>query len=165
MLFPWFFPCLIPVVLLRVWADKGAVVGSPILAHSNMVLGLDQCVSQPSLKGTPLAQPVNSGWVYDLAPLPRHMEVLGVAPQQSVLMCSGLSADIQSPFYALKWKIFAFWCTEYNLDPNHCLVSLTLEILQSQFSMGTAPATLKVYVGLSLLSMCLWGVFMLDDTL
>lgn len=49
--------------------------------------------------------------------------------------------------YALKWKIFASWCTEYNLDPNHCLVALTLEILQSQFSMGTAPATLKVYMG------------------
>ncbi len=49
--------------------------------------------------------------------------------------------------YALKWKLFASWCRQRNLDPVHCPVCSILEFPQSYFSKGVAPATLKVYVG------------------
>ncbi len=46
--------------------------------------------------------------------------------------------------FAFKWKIFASWCRQRVLDPVHCPIGSVLEFLQSHFSEGVTPATLKV---------------------
>ncbi|KAK2866765.1 hypothetical protein Q7C36_002821, partial [Tachysurus vachellii] len=48
--------------------------------------------------------------------------------------------------YALKWRLFRLWCDEHSQDPVHCPVGTVLEFLQSCFSRGLSPSTLKVYV-------------------
>ncbi len=42
--------------------------------------------------------------------------------------------------------LFALWCTQRALDPVHRTIGSVLEFLQSRFSEGVTPATLKVYV-------------------
>ncbi len=72
-------------------------------------------------------------------------------------MCSGLSAETtitiincRAPstrrLYGFKWRFFASWCRQRALDPVHCPIGSVLEFLQSRFSEGVTPATLKVYV-------------------
>ncbi|XP_067257251.1 uncharacterized protein [Chanodichthys erythropterus] len=48
--------------------------------------------------------------------------------------------------YLYKWKVFALWCEQHNLDPVHSSVSDVLRFLQEKFSEGLTPSTLKVYV-------------------
>ncbi len=48
--------------------------------------------------------------------------------------------------YTFKLRLFALWCTQRALDPVHCPIGSVLEFLQSLFSEGVTPATLKVYV-------------------
>ncbi|XP_042583419.1 uncharacterized protein LOC109076134 [Cyprinus carpio] len=100
---------------------------------------------------------IHTGSGHDLASSTGIMEVMGVAPEQSTLMCSGLSAEITNTIinsrapstrclYAFKWKLFASWCRQRSLDPFYCPIGSVLEFLQSRFSEGVTPATLKVYV-------------------
>ncbi len=65
--------------------------------------------------------------------------------------------------YALKWKVFASWCSDHQLDPVNCPVGTVLEFLQDRFTAGLAPSTLKVYVAAIVLTtflwvVCLWGM-------
>ncbi|KAL0149377.1 hypothetical protein M9458_055415, partial [Cirrhinus mrigala] len=132
-------------------------VGGPTVAHSAVILGPGQSASRPSLGGSSPTQSADSSPWHDLASLTGIMEVVGVAPEQSALMCSGLSVEItdtiinsQAPstrrLYALKWRLFTSWYRRHNLDPVHCPIGSVLEFLQSHFSEGVTPATLKVYV-------------------
>lgn len=127
----------------------------PILAHSDMVFRPGQSVSQPFVGGSPQIGPVDSDPGYDLASPSGSMEAVGLAPERASLMYSGLSAEITDiilncrapstrPLYAYKWRLFASWCSQRDLDPVHCPVSSILEFLQSRFSEAAALATLKV---------------------
>lgn len=83
------------------------------------------------------------------------METMGVAPEQSTLMCSGLSAEIAGDIYdsrapstrrlnAFKWKLFASWCRQRDLDLVYCPVGSILHFLQSCFFWWGQP--LQLYV-------------------
>ncbi len=61
--------------------------------------------------------------------------------------------------YALKWKLFASWCRQCNLDPVHCPVCSILEFPRVIFLRGLAPATLKVMWESYLLNMNPWECF------
>ena len=85
------------------------------------------------------------------------MEALGLAPEGDQLLDAGLSTEVTETLlnarapstrklYALKWRLFRLWCDEHSQDPVHCPVGTVLEFLQSCFSRGLSPSTLKVYV-------------------
>ncbi len=87
----------------------------------------------------------------------RTMETVGFASEGAQLINSGLSTEVvenilhsRAPstrkLYALKWKVFASWCSDHQLDPVNCPVGTVLEFLQDRFTAGLAPSTLKVYV-------------------
>ncbi len=93
----------------------------------------------------------------DISPPSRTMETVGLASEGAQLINSGLSTEVvetilhsRAPstrkLYALKWKIFASWCSDHQLDPVNCPVGTVLEFLQDRFTAGLAPSTLKVYV-------------------
>ncbi len=79
-----------------------------------------------------------------------------MAPERNALMCSGLSAKTTDTIVnsrAPSTRCFCFqvetlvsWCRQLVLDPVHCPIGSVLEFLQSRFSEGGTPATLKVYV-------------------
>ncbi len=48
--------------------------------------------------------------------------------------------------YALKWSVFAAWCSTRGTDPISCDISLILSFLQELLDKGRSPSTLKVYV-------------------
>lgn len=48
--------------------------------------------------------------------------------------------------YALRWKLFTFWCRDRQLDPGNCPVGTVLEFLQARFSAGLTHSMLKVYL-------------------
>ncbi len=131
--------------------------GGSLVAYPVVVFGPDQSVGRPSLGDSSQTPSVDSSLGHDLAPSDRFMEAMGVAPEQNGLMCSGLSAETtvtiinsRAPstrrLYGFKWRLFASWCRQRALDPVHCPIGLVLEFLQSRFSEGVTPATLKVYV-------------------
>ncbi len=85
------------------------------------------------------------------------METVCLASEVAKLIDSSLSTKVvetilhsRAPstrkLYALKWKVFASWCSDHQLDPVNCPVRTMLEFLQDQFTAGLAPSTLKVYV-------------------
>ncbi len=107
------------------------------------------------LDGPPLELPVRRD--LDISPPSRTMETVGLASEGAQLINSGLSTEVvetilhsRAPstrkLYALKWKIFASWCSDHQLDPVNCPVGTVLEFLQDRFTAGLAPSTLKVYV-------------------
>ncbi|XP_067247019.1 uncharacterized protein [Chanodichthys erythropterus] len=48
--------------------------------------------------------------------------------------------------YMYKWKLFATWCGQRNMDPVQSPISFVLQFLQEKFSEGLTPSTLKVYI-------------------
>ncbi len=134
-----------------------AVASSPILARPSMVLGPDfsprrLLMGDSCQEGSPL-----TGGGYDLSPLPRVMEAVGVAPEGAQLIASGLSTEVAETIlqfrapstrklYALKWKLFTSWCGDRQLDPVNCPIGTVMEFLQARFSAGLTHSTLRVYV-------------------
>ncbi len=63
--------------------------------------------------------------------------------------------------YALKWSLFANWCSSRREDPRRCMIGVVLSILQERLERRLSPSTLKVYVAAivadraGLLSRCL----------
>ncbi len=105
------------------------------------------------------------------------METVGLASEGAQLINSGLSTEVvetilhsRAPstrkLYALKWKVFASWCSNHQLDPVNCPVGTVLEFLQDRFTAGLAPSTLKVYVvAISAYHIPLGGMSMGNDPL
>ncbi len=131
------------------------------------------------LDGHPLELPVRRDLLsqaggLDISPPSRTMETVGLASEGAQLINSGLSTEVvetilhsRAPstrkLYALKWKVFASWCSDHQLDPVNCPVGTVLEFLQDRFTAGLAPSTLNVYVAAILLTtflwvVCLWGM-------
>ncbi len=93
----------------------------------------------------------------DLATTDRFMETVGMASEQSELICPSLSAEATEAIIncravstrrlcAFKLKLFTTWCRRRDMDHAYCHIASVLEFLQSHFSEGITPATLKVYL-------------------
>ncbi|KAI2660324.1 hypothetical protein H4Q32_007859 [Labeo rohita] len=146
------------VVLFRVRSDRvERLLLAPRWPTQPWFSEPGQSASRPSLGGSSQTRSADSSPWHDLASSTGIMEVVGVAPERSALMRSCLSAEITDTIinsrapstrrlYALKWRLFTSWYRRHNLDPVHCPIGSVLEILQSRFSEGITPATLKVYV-------------------
>ncbi len=111
---------------------------SPSLAHS-------------SEEGSPL-----SGARHHMAPASRSVEPPCVAPGQDAADLSGLPLAVvetitqaRAPstrqIYALKWSLFANWCSRRE-DPRICTIGEVLSFLQDRLERRLSPSTLKVYV-------------------
>ncbi len=96
------------------------------------------------------------------------METVGLASEGAQLINSGLSTEVVETILhsrapstrklrALKWKVFASWCSDHQLNPVNCPVGTVLEFLQDRFIAGLAPSTLKVYVAAIVLTTFLLG--------
>ncbi len=48
--------------------------------------------------------------------------------------------------YALKWNLFAEWCSSHREDPRRCPIRVVLSFLQQGLERRLSPSTLKVYV-------------------
>ncbi len=48
--------------------------------------------------------------------------------------------------YALKWSLFATWCSSCREDPRRCTIGVVLSFLQERLERRLSPSTLKVYV-------------------
>ncbi len=48
--------------------------------------------------------------------------------------------------YALKWSLFANWCSSRREDPRRCTIGVVLSFLQERLECRLSPSTLKVYV-------------------
>ncbi len=48
--------------------------------------------------------------------------------------------------YALKWNLFANWCSSRRENPQRCTIGVVLSFLQERLKRRLSPSTLKVYV-------------------
>ncbi len=48
--------------------------------------------------------------------------------------------------YALKWSLFANWCSSRRENPRRCTIGVVLSFLQERLKRRLSPSTLKVYV-------------------
>ncbi len=86
-----------------------------------------------------------------------HMEPPCVAPGRDAADLSGLPPAVVETIiqarapstrqtYALKWSLFATWCTSRREDPRRCTIGVVLSFLQERLERRLSPSTLKVYV-------------------
>ncbi len=59
---------------------------------------------------------------------------------------SFLTAPSTKQTYALKWSLFATWCSSHREDPRRCTIGVVLSFLQERLEHRLSPSTLKVYV-------------------
>ncbi len=114
-------------------------VSSPVLAGPSMVLGPDFPPRRLSFGGSHQeGSPLTSRGCHS-APPPGVMENVGVAPEGTQLIASGLPAEVvetilqsRAPFtrkvYTLKWKFFTSWCRARQQDPVNCPVVQFLSV-------------------------------------
>ncbi len=92
-----------------------------------------------------------------MAPASRSMEPPCVAPGRDAADLSGLPPAVVETIiqarapstrqtYALKWSLFATWCSSRREDPRRCMIGVVLSFLQERLERGLSPSTLKVYV-------------------
>ncbi len=92
-----------------------------------------------------------------LAPASRPVEPPCVAPGRDAADWSGLPQAVVETItqarapstrqaYALKWSLFANWCSSRREDPRRCTIGLVLSFLQERLERRLSPSTLKVYV-------------------
>ncbi len=105
-----------------------------------------------SVEGHPL-----SGARHHMAPASRSMEPSCVAPRRDAADLRGLPPAVVETIiqarapstkqtYALKWSLFANWCTSRREDPRRCTIGVVLSFLQERLERRLSPSTLKVYV-------------------
>ncbi len=92
-----------------------------------------------------------------MAPASRSMEPPCVAPGRDAADLSGLPPVVVETIiqarapstrqtYALKWSLFATWCSSRREDPRRCTIGVVLSFLQERLERRLSPSTLKVYV-------------------
>ncbi len=132
---------------------------SPILAHPDLVSGTHAPRNSPSLAYPPEEGPPFSGARYAMAPAPRCLEPPRVAPGWDAADLSGLKPAVVDTItqarapstrqaYALKWSLFANWCSSCREDPRRCTIGVVLSFLQERLESRLSSSTLKVYVAL-----------------
>ncbi len=106
----------------------------------------------PLRKGPPF-----SGARHHLAPASRPVEPPCVAPGRDAADLSDLPQAVVETItqarapstrqaYALKWGLFANWCSSRREDPRRCTIGVVLSFLQERLERRLSPSTLKVYV-------------------
>ncbi len=92
-----------------------------------------------------------------MAPASRSVEPPCVAPGRDVAELSDLPPAVVETItqakapstrqtYALKWSLFANWCSSRQEDPRRCTIGVVLSFLQERSERRLSPSTLKVYV-------------------
>ncbi len=100
----------------------------------------------PLRKGPPF-----SGARHHLAPASsvapgRDAADLSDLPQAVVETITQARAPSTRQAYALKWGLFANWCSSRREDPRRCTIGVVLSFLQERLERRLSPSTLKVYV-------------------
>ncbi len=98
-----------------------------------------------------------SGDGHDLAPAIQYMEPARLVSGRDEVDLSAFSqamidtitqakAPSMRQAYALKWGLFAEWCSSRREDPQRCSISMVLSFLQDMLEWRLPFSTLKVYV-------------------
>ncbi|KAI2655614.1 hypothetical protein H4Q32_018039 [Labeo rohita] len=128
-----------------------------LLAHPDLVCRPHAPRDSPSLEDSPEEGPSFSGDGHNLAPASRSLEPPCVAsgrdsadltghPQAVIDTITQARAPSTRQAYALKWGLFADWCSSHRENPHRCSVAVTLSFLQDKLERRLSPSTLKVYV-------------------
>ncbi|KAI2646090.1 Sentrin-specific protease 2 [Labeo rohita] len=137
---------------------RGAgLAGCALLAHPDLVCRPHAPHDSPSLEDSPEKGPSFSGDGRNLAPASRPLEHPCVASGRDSADLTGLPQAVidtiiqaRAPStrqaYALKWGLFADWCSSHREDPQRCSVGVVLSFLQDKLERRLSPSTLKVYV-------------------
>ncbi len=131
--------------------------GCAPLAHTDLVSRThfphdSTSLAHSSEEGHPL-----SGARHHMAPTYRSMDPPSVAPGWDAADLSGLPpavvetiiqarAPLTRQTYALKWSLFANWCSSRREDPRRCTIGVVLSFLQERLQHMLSHSTLKVYV-------------------
>ncbi len=131
--------------------------GRTVLAHPDLVSRTHSPRDSPSLAHSSEEGPPFSGAWHHLAPASRPVEPPCVAPGWDAADLSGLPQAVVETItqarapstrqaYALKWSLFANWCSSRREDPRRCTIGVVLSFLQERLERRLSPSTLKVYV-------------------
>ncbi len=131
--------------------------GCAPLAHPDLVSRThfprdSTSLAHSSEEGHPL-----SGARHRMAPASRSMEPPCVAPGREAADLSGLPPAVVETIiqarapstrqtYAVKWSLFAKWCSSRWEDPQRRTTGVVLSFLQERLERRLSPSTLKVYV-------------------
>ncbi len=72
-----------------------------------------------------------------------HLSGLPLAVVETIIQARAPSTR---QTYALKWSLFATWCSSCREDPRRCTTGVVLSFLQERLERRLSPSTLKVYV-------------------
>ncbi len=131
--------------------------GCAPLAHPDLVSRTHFPRDSTSLAHSSEEGPPFSGARHHMAPASRSMEPPCVAPGRNAADLSGLPPAVVETIiqarapstrqtYALKWSLFATWCSSRREDPRRCTIGVVLSFLQERLERRLSPSTLKVYV-------------------
>ncbi len=131
--------------------------GCAPLAHPDLVSRTHFPCDSTSLAHSSEEGPPFSGARHHVAPASRSMEPPCVAPGRDAADLSGLPLAVGETIiqarapstrqtYALKWSLFATWCSSRREDPRRCTIGVVLSFLQERLERRLSPSTLKVYV-------------------
>ncbi len=131
--------------------------GCAPLAHPDLVSRTHFPRDSTSLAHSSEEGPPFSGARHHMAPASRSMEPPCVAPGRDAADLSSLPPAVVETIiqarapstrqtYALKWSLFATWCSSRREDPRRCTIGVVLSFLQERLERRLSPSTLKVYV-------------------
>ncbi len=149
---------LLVQTLCKLREGRGAgPAGCAPLAHPDLVSRTHFPRDSTSLAHSSEEGPPFSGARHHMAPASRSMEPPCVAPGRDAADLSGLPPSVVETIiqarapstrqtYALKWSLFATWCSSQREDPRRCTIGVVLSFLQERLERRLSPSTLKVYV-------------------
>ncbi len=144
--------------IVQAQGGRGAgPAGCAPLAHPDLVSRTHFPRDSTSLAHSSEEGPPFSGARHHMAPASRSMEPPCVAPGRDAADLTGLPPAVVETIiqarapstrqtYALKWSLFATWCSSRREDPRRCTIGVVLSFLQERLERRLSPSTLKVYV-------------------
>ncbi|KAI2661241.1 Transcription activator BRG1 [Labeo rohita] len=128
------------------------LVGCALLAHPDLVCRPYAPHDSPSLEDSPEVGPSSSGDGHNPAPASRPLEPPCVASGRDSADLTGLPQAVINTIiqarapstrqaYALKWGLFADWCSSRWEDPQRCSVGVVLSFLQDKLERRLSPST------------------------
>ncbi len=144
--------------IVQAQGGRGAgPAGCAPLAHPDLVSRTHFPRDSTSLAHSSEEGPPFSGALHHMAPASRSMEPPCVAPGRDAADLTGLPPAVVETIiqarapstrqaYALKWSLFATWCSSRREDPRKCMIGVVLSFLQERLERRLSPSTLKVYV-------------------
>ncbi len=129
--------------------------GHAVLAHPDLVSRTHSPRNSPSLAHSSEEGSPFSGARHHLAPASRPVEPPCVAPGRDAADLSGLPQAVLETItqarapstrqaYALKWSLFANWCSSRREDPRRCTIGVVISFLQERLERRLSPSTLEV---------------------